>query len=58
MTDPASQPEPPVQRQVQEYEDPHYHDDEETPSDDGHPRPRPPARRKTLRPPRRRFEED
>jgi hypothetical protein len=43
---------------VLEYEDPHYHDEDETPADDGQPRPHPAPRRRTMRPPRRRFEED
>lgn len=51
-------PEPRPAR-AKEYEDPHYHDDDETPNEEG-ARPRSPAdRRKALRqwPARRRFED-
>jgi hypothetical protein len=52
----------PRQRLVKEYEDPHYHDEDEVaPGDDVVPRPAPAAPRSPahrLPPPRRRFYED
>jgi len=63
MSEPTEGQELPKQRHTNEYEDPHYHDEDEHPSgDDSRPRPRPTnadrPRRKTLPPPRRRFEQD
>jgi hypothetical protein len=61
----ADIPEPPgdaTNRHGKEYEDPHYHDDDVVPADDGLPRGaraaagRNPAGR--IPPPRRRFDED
>jgi hypothetical protein len=50
------------QRPIKEYEDPHYHDEDEVaPNDDVLPRPAQAAPRRTPRrlpPPRRRFFED
>jgi hypothetical protein len=58
MTDPANNPETPKQRHVQEYEDPHYHDDDELSADEeGRPKMSRPAARRKL-PPRRRYEDD
>jgi hypothetical protein len=45
----------------QEYEDPHYHDDDDVPSEDGGHKPRLPVGRKPARgipPPRRPRDED
>jgi hypothetical protein len=57
-TDSSGEPQP---RRHQEFEDPHFHDDDEVVSIDEGERQgaRPPARRKTLRrpPPRRHYEE-
>jgi hypothetical protein len=51
-------PEMPRQPHVQEFEDPHYHDDDDGPTEeDPRPKtPRPQTRRKP--PPPRRFEDD
>jgi hypothetical protein len=59
----SENPEPhdtPTQRRTREYEDPHYHDDDEVaPAEEGDkPRARPPARRKWPQRPRHRYEED
>jgi hypothetical protein len=53
-------PRDPKPRAHREYEDPHYHDDEEVaPAEDvERPRSRPPARRKDLPRPRRRFTDE
>ena len=64
MADTPETPSEPVHRLSREFEDPHYHDDEEPVplDDDGQPRTnrpspgRKPARR--LPPPKRRFDED
>jgi hypothetical protein len=55
--DPAGDPKVRVHK---EYEDPHFHDDDEVaPVEDGERRPaRPAGRRKTTPPPPRRFHED
>lgn len=61
MSDSSHIPETPKQRRYTEYEDPHYHDeDEAVPIEDDEPhRVRKPApRRQPLYRPRRRFEED
>jgi hypothetical protein len=50
---------PPPQRRTQEYEDPHYHDEDEVANvEDGEPHRKPPPRRKPLPRPRRRYESD
>jgi hypothetical protein len=63
MADTPETPSEPVHRLSKEFEDPHYHDDEDpVPLDDGTPRAshtplgRKPARR--IPPPKRRFDED
>jgi hypothetical protein len=63
MADIPEPPSEPTNRPAKEYEDPHYHDDEDVvPVDDGLPRgarvggARKPARR--IPPPKRRFHED
>ena len=62
MQDPVETPKEPKPRPQREYDDPHFHDEEElVPADDvEHRGTRPPARRKTVRrlPPRRRYDED
>jgi hypothetical protein len=62
MTDSSETPNEPRQRPQNEYEDPHFHDDDEVvPVDDVEPRsPRVPSRRKAVRrpPPRRPHYED
>jgi hypothetical protein len=62
MTDSPPPAETPKQRLIKEYEDPHFHDDDEVaPVEDGEPRstmPRPPVRRKPAYRPPRRFHED
>jgi hypothetical protein len=61
MADTDPTPQPPQQRHVETYEDPHYHDDDELPAsdDEGRPKPaRPPGRRKVPLPRRRRYEDD
>jgi hypothetical protein len=51
-------PPTPPQRQTEEFEDPHYHDDE-LPADDGRPAtPWPPGRRRLAPRRPRRFEDD
>jgi hypothetical protein len=58
MAETENTPELPRQRHVQEFEDPHYHDDDEGPvEEDTRPKTSRPQRRK-LPPPRRRFEDD
>ena len=63
MADTPETPSELVNRFSREFEDPHYHDDEEpVPSEDGQPRAvRPPLGRKPARripPPKRRFDDD
>jgi hypothetical protein len=61
MSDQPPTPETPKQRLVNEYEDPHYHDEDEVApveatEQQGHARPAP--RRKPVYRPRRRFYEE
>jgi hypothetical protein len=59
MGDTSDTPEPQTQRHVQEYEDPHYHDDDEVPApEDGRPQKPRPTTRPKLPPRPRRYEED
>jgi hypothetical protein len=60
MDEPHDTPRDPKHRVHKEYEDPHYHDDEEVaPVEDADPsRVHPPARRKDLPRPRRRFADE
>jgi hypothetical protein len=62
MSDSPQTPETPKQRLNREFEDPHYHDEDDVaPAEDGEPRfhsTKPPPRRKpAYRPPRRFYEE-
>jgi hypothetical protein len=62
MGDTPTTPTEPKQRVVTEYEDPHYHDEDEVaPNDDvvsRHVQAAPPRPARRLPPPRRRFYED
>jgi len=61
MNDFPQTPETPKQRLSKEYEDPHYHDDEDvTPVEDAEPHGggKPLSRRKPVYRPRRRFHEE
>ena len=63
MADPPDTPEDPKPRLNKEYEDPHYHDEDETPVPDegpvaGHRIPMGKKAPRRLPPPRRRFLED
>ncbi|HEY7424990.1 MAG TPA: hypothetical protein VH682_12235 [Gemmataceae bacterium] len=62
MNDFPQTPETPKQRLSKEYEDPHYHDDDDVPSvEDAEPRiggGKPPLRRKPAYRPRRRFDDE
>ncbi len=62
MSETPQTPETPKQRLNKEYEDPHYHDEEDVPlAEDGERRisgGKPLSRRKPVYRPRRRFEEE
>jgi hypothetical protein len=60
MNDFPQTPETPKQRLSKEYEDPHYHDDEDVaPVEDAEPRGgKPLSRRRPVYRPRRRFHEE
>ena len=60
MNESSETPADPRPRAHKEYEDPHFHDDDEiAPVDDDQPRGlRPPPRRPVRRPPPRRYSED
>ena len=62
MNDAPHTPKTPKQRLEKEYEDPHYHDDDDVPSaEDAEPHSsggKPPSRRKPIYRPRRRFDEE
>lgn len=61
MSDSPHTPETPKQRRYREFDDPHYHDEDEvTPveNDEHHGAPRPAPRRKFIYRPRRRFDEE
>jgi hypothetical protein len=61
MSDTPPTPETPKQRLVNEYEDPHYHDEDEAAlveDPEQHGDTKPPPRRKPVYRPRRRFYEE
>ncbi len=60
MDHPTDQPRGPSPRPHNEYEDPHFHDDDETPEDSEPKAPRPssPRPNRKVPPPRRRRWED